>query len=159
MLTNLFLFYLFCSYSILKPLELRELIHQSPIMYYSRYLLITPRRLREKRHLLWYIKSISKGLTWRPNVQVKAKWCIWSTIKCFHRFFVSEKTWSCFKWTALVMDQCWSRDPPGIYSWTITLSDLYQRLIWWLNFKSKIVCGWRLSVLHCWEHQLNSKRF
>ena len=38
------------------------------------------------------------------------------------------------------------------------LSDLYQWLIWWLDFNSKITCGWHFSVLRCSKYNLNSKR-
>ena len=46
----------------------------------------------------------------------------------------------------------------GIYSSTIILSDLYQWLIRWLDFKYNIICGWHLSVLRYSKYKLSSKQ-
>ena len=43
--------------------------------------------------------------------------------------------------------------------WTIILSDLCQWLIWSLDFKSKIICGWHRTVFRCSKYKLNRKWF
>ena len=58
---------------------------------------------------------------------------------------------------------CWTNVQAGVPQGFILgplfiLSDLYQWLIWWRNFKSKIICGWHLSFLRCSKYKLNSKR-